>query len=429
MHSRNDFQNFLLDLATDFQDVRVLWQLGAIGLCVALAWWIDRQARPRIHADEGAWKIGAGGLRRLIFPVPALLLVLLARAVMKRWVPVHLLDLAVPLLAALAIVRTVVYMLRQVFAASGRLAAYERVIAWTVWVGVALYLSGLAVELGDLLDDVAFHAGKQRISLLLILHGLFTVAVILLVTLWLGSALERRVMGVKVMDLSLRVVLTKVLRAGLIVVGVLIALPLVGIDITALSVFGGALGVGLGLGLQKIASNYVSGFIILLDRSVRIGDHIAVDNRGGQVTQITTRYVVLKGPDGTEAIIPNDTLVTSTVINQSYTDRRVRIAIPVQVSYASDLERAMAIMIAAARKQPRVLADPPPAVLLKEFADNGIQLEMGVWIEDPEEGRLNLSSSINLEIWREFRAQGIEIPYPQRDVHIVSAPPGAAQRS
>src|SRR5512134_1572504 len=286
MRTRNEFQNFLVDLATDFHDVRVLWQLAAIGLSVALAWWVDRQARPRIHAEEGAWKIGAGGLRRLIFPLTALLLVLLARAVMKRWMPVHLLDLAVPLLAALAIVRTLVYMLRQVFAASGRLAAYERVIAWTVWVGVALYLSGLAMELGDLLDDVAFRAGKQRISLLLVLQGLLTVALALLLTLWLGSALERRIMGVQAMDLSLRVVLTKVLRAGLTVLGVLIALPLVGIDITVLSVFGGALGVGLGLGLQKIASNYVSGFIILLDRSVRIGDNITVDNRVGQVTEI-----------------------------------------------------------------------------------------------------------------------------------------------
>ncbi len=429
MRSRNEFQNFLLDLAADFQDVRVLWQLAAIALAVGLAWWVDRRARPRIHADEGAWKIGAGGLRRLIFPLTALLLVLLARAVLTRWMPVHLLDLAVPLLGALAVVRALVYMLRQAFAESGRLAAYERALAWTVWVGVALYITGLGAEVGDFLDDIGFKAGKQRISVLLILHALFTVALTLLVTLWLGSALERRIMGVAAMDLSLRVVLTKVLRAGLIVLGVLVALPLVGIDITVLSVFGGALGVGLGLGLQKIASNYLSGFIILLDRSVRIGDNIAVDNRTGQVTQITTRYVVLKGPDGTEALIPNDTLVTSTVVNQTYTDRRVRIAIPVQVSYTSDLERAMAILTAAARKQPRVLADPAPAVLLREFADNGIQLELGAWIDDPEEGRHTLASDINLEIWREFRAQGIEIPYPQRDVRILSAPPGSAPRA
>jgi small-conductance mechanosensitive channel len=147
-----------------------------------------------------------------------------------------------------------------------------------------------------------------------------------------------------------------------------------------------------------------------------------VDNRVGQVTEITTRYVVLKSPDGTEALIPNDTLVTSTVINQSYTDRKLRLAIPVQVSYRSDLEQAMAIMVAAAKKQPRVLADPEPSVALKEFADSGINLELGAWIADPEEGRLNLVSAINLEIWREFRRQGIEIPYPQREVRVLGSP-------
>jgi small-conductance mechanosensitive channel len=310
-------------------------------------------------------------------------------------------------------------MLRQVFAPGSALAGTERAIAWAVWISVALYISGLGLEAGDFLDDVAFHVGKQRISLLLVLHGLLTVAVTLLVALWLGSALERRIMGMQALDASLRVVLTKILRAAVIVLGVLIALPLVGIDLTVLSVFGGALGVGLGLGLQKIASNYVSGFIILLDRSVRIGDNITVDNRSGQVTEITTRYVVLKSPDGTEALIPNDTLVTSTVVNQSYTDRKLRVAIPVQVSYRSDLEQAMAILVDAARRQPRVLADPEPSVALKEFADSGINLELGAWISDPEEGRIGLVSAINLEIWREFRRQGIEIPFPQREVRLL----------
>lgn len=423
MRSRNEFQNFLHDLAGDFQDVRILWQIAAIALAVVIAWWVNRRLQPRLAGREGPWKLGAGGLRRVIFPFSALLVVLALRYALKGFMPVHLLDLAVPLLVAMAAIRLIVYMLRQVFASGSLLAGTERTIAWAVWIAVALYITGLGAEFGEFLDEIAFHVGKQRISLLVILHGLLTVAVTLLVTLWLGSALERRVMGVQALDMSLRVVLTKVLRAGVIVVGVLIALPLVGIDLTVLSVFGGALGVGLGLGLQKIASNYVSGFIILLDRSVRIGDNITVDNRVGQVTEITTRYVVLKSPDGTEALIPNDTLVTSTVVNQSYTDRKLRVAIPVQVSYRSDLERAMAIMVAAAKNQPRVLSEPEPSVSLKEFADSGINLELGAWIADPEEGRLNLVSAINLEIWREFRRQGIEIPYPQREVHLLGSQP------
>ncbi|MEQ1742154.1 MAG: mechanosensitive ion channel domain-containing protein, partial [Candidatus Nitrotoga sp.] len=209
----------------------------------------------------------------------------------------------------------------------------------------------------------------------------------------------------------------------LVVLGILIALPLAGIDITVLSVFGGALGVGIGFGLQKIASNYVSGFIILLDRSIHPGDVLTVDGRFGKVTQLTTRYLVLQNNDGTEAIIPNEILITSTVINHSYTNRQLRIAIPVQISYQSDLDRAMEIMKQAAANQTRVLADPETKVYLKSFSDNGIDLEMGIWIDDPEEGQLNLCSDINMEIWRKFQVSGIEIPYPQRDIRIISGQP------
>ena len=180
---------------------------------------------------------------------------------------------------------------------------------------------------------------------------------------------------------------------------------------------------GIGFGLQKIASNYVSGFIILLDRSIHPGDILTVDSRFGKVTQLTARYLVLQNNDGTEAIIPNETLITSTVINHSYTNRQLRIGIPVQISYQSDLDRAMEIMKQAAANQTRVLADPETKVYLKSFSDNGIDLEMGIWIDDPEEGQLNLCSDINMEIWRKFQASGIEIPYPQRDIRIISGQP------
>ncbi|HEX9180550.1 MAG TPA: hypothetical protein VF859_09160, partial [Burkholderiales bacterium] len=232
MRSRSDFQTFLHDLSSDFQDVRILWQFATLALAIGIAWWLDRRLRPRLKGSEGAWKLGAGGVRRVIFPASALVVVSALRFALKGFMPVHLLDLAVPLLVAMAGIRLIVYMLRQVFAQGGMLAGAERAIAWGVWILVALYLTGLGAEFGDFLDDVAFHVGRQRISLLLILHGLLTVAVTLLVTLWLGSALERRIMGVQTLDMSLRVVLTKILRAGVIVVGVLIALPLVGIDLT-----------------------------------------------------------------------------------------------------------------------------------------------------------------------------------------------------
>jgi small-conductance mechanosensitive channel len=245
----------------------------------------------------------------------------------------------------------------------------------------------------------------------------------MIVVMWLGKTLEHRVMATENLDMNLRVVLSKLIRACLVVVGILIALPLAGIDITVLSVFGGALGVGIGFGLQKIASNYVSGFIILLDRSIHPGDILTVDGRFGKVSQLTTRYLVLQNNDGTEAIIPNEILITSTVINHSFTSRQIRISISVQISYQSDLDRAMEIMKQAAANQSRVLADPETQVYLKSFSENGIDLEMGIWIDDPEEGQLNLRSDINMEIWRKFQASGIEIPYPQRDIRIISGQP------
>jgi small-conductance mechanosensitive channel len=234
------------------------------------------------------------------------------------------------------------------------------------------------------------------------------------------------------LDSSLRALAAKAVRAVLLALAVLIALNAVGIDLTLLSVFGGALGVGIGLGLQKLASNYIAGFTILLDRSIRLGDMITVDNRFGVVSKVTARYVVVKGLDGVEAVVPNETLVTTTVLNHSYSTREIRIAVPVQVSYGTDLDHALALMVEAARGEPRVLQTPNgPAAFVVRFAESGVDLELGVWINDPENGQGNLRSSINLAIWRSFQANGIGIPFPQREVRIIggagpSAVPGAA---
>ena len=224
------------------------------------------------------------------------------------------------------------------------------------------------------------------------------------------------------MNLSLRMAMTKAVRTLLLLLAVLIALPAVGIDLTVLSVFGGALGVGLGIGLQKIASNYISGFIILLDRSVRIGDMVTVDNKFGEVSQIKTRYTLLKAMDGTESIVPNEMLITQTVVNHSLSQPDIRIGVPVQVSYETDLDQARDIMLEVASAHSRVLQGQPgetPTVLLKSFEDNGIMLELGVWIRDPSEGQQNLRSELNWELWRRFREAGIEMPYPQRVVHLA----------
>lgn len=411
--------SLLVNFLDDLDETKILWQLSVLLLSLALAWGFTRLLKSYLPKSEGALKIGLGGVARVAFPLVALLLVVIGKTVLKNWYSIHLLNIAVSLLLALALVRLAVYALRHIFAPSGWLHGSERFIATAIWIGLALHLTGFLPEILDAMDDLSFHVGKQKISLLLVLSGILSVAVTLLAAMWLGRVLENRVMGAENLEMNLRVVLSKLIRAALIVIGVLVALPLAGIDITVLSVFGGALGVGIGFGLQKIASNYVSGFIILLDKSIHPGDSLTVEGRFGTVSRLTARYMVLKGLDGTEAIIPNETLISSTVINHSYSDRRIRIGIPVQIGYQSDLERAMAIMKEAAAGQPRVLADPEPRVYLKSFGDNGIDLELGLWIDDPEDGQLNLRSDINLEIWRKFQEAGIEIPYPQRDIRIV----------
>ena len=179
------------------------------------------------------------------------------------------------------------------------------------------------------------------------------------------------------------------------------------------------------IGLQKIANNYVSGFIILLDRSIQLGNLISVAGERGQVTRITTRYTVLKGMTGVEAIVPNEVLVSSVVLNESLSSPQVRVSLPVQVSYDSDLEQAMSLMAEAARVQRRVLADPPPQAFVHAFADSGINLELGFWIADPQEGTSQVRSDINLAIWRAFKAAGIEIPFPQREVRLMVTPTAA----
>ena len=245
-----------------------------------------------------------------------------------------------------------------------------------------------------------------------------TIVLAVIAALWVAQFVESRLMRMPHMDLSLRLALSKAMRTILLVLAVLVALPAVGIDLTVLSVFGGALGVGLGFGLQKIASNYVSGFIILLDRSVRIGDLITVDTRYGQVSEINTRYTLLKSLDGTETIVPNEQLITNSVVNHSLSKPDVRVDLPIQVAYETDLDQAKEILLEVAHGHVRVAkdnAEQMPKVLLQAFGDNGINLELVFWIRDAEEGQLSLRSELNWEIWRRFKSAGIEIPFPQRD--------------
>lgn len=416
---QNELASLWRGVLADLREPDLVWQLLALAACLLLAKLGERMVRGRQVGTGRAWELGHGGLKRIAFPLLALILVLLARPLAQQWIHVGLFSLVLPLLSSLAVIRVVFYVLRVSFAGATWLAQFERVFALLVWAIVALHITGLLPDVIAVLESVAFNAGKQKLTLWNMLQGIAAVLATVLIALWLSSAIEARLNAAVGLDNNLRVVLARLSRALLILLAVLIGLPMVGIDLTTLSVFGGALGVGLGFGLQKIASNYVSGFILLLDNSIRIGNIISVGSDRGEVTRITTRYTVLKNLSGVEALVPNELLVGSVVQNESYSDPHVRIALPVQVSYDSDLERAMAIMVAAARAQARVLTDPAPIVLLMNFADSGINLELGFWLADPEKGVGSLRSDINLAIWRDFRQAGIAIPFPQREVRIL----------
>jgi small-conductance mechanosensitive channel len=416
----NQIGQLLADLWSDFREPAILWQAGTLVLCLVLAWWLARMLQWRAPDEStAALKRGAAAFRRLVFPLLSMLLLVAGRAILRNWHSTNLLNVAIPLFGAMAGIRFAVYLLRLGFVQGGWLDAFERSIATVVWTVLALHLTGMLPEIVNWLASVEFAAGTHTLSLWILLNAAFWVVLTLLLALWVGAALEVRLMRAEGLHSSLRVVFARLGKAGLLVLALLVVLPLIGVDLTVLSVFGGALGVGLGLGLQKIASNYLSGFIILLDRSIRLGDMITADNQYGEVTRITTRYVVVRSPNGVEAIIPNDALVTTTVLNHSYSDRSVRLAVKVQVGYGTQITEAMELLVAIARRHARVLQEPAPAAQVINLADSGVDLELGFWIKDVERGSQNVRSDISVELLSEFRARGIEIPYPQREVRLI----------
>jgi len=396
--------------------------LCIVGACLGIAWVVDRRAAARAARDER--RRFNGGVARVVFPLTALALTLISTAAFGRYVgPPLFLAIAAPLLIALATIRVLVYGLRRLFKTQSWLPASERAIALAIFALALLYFLGLFPEIANALDEIQIPLGKTRISLLSIGSAVLVVVFTLIITLWISGLVEQRLSHATQFDANLRVVFGKLVRATLLLVGVLIALQAIGFDLTLLSVFGGALGVGIGLGLQKLASNYIAGFTILMDRSIRLGDMVTVDGRYGAVSKVTSRYVVVRSLDGVEAIVPNETLVTTTVLNHSYSTRNVRFALQVQISYDSDVDRALALMEEAARSHDRVLRLPdPPTAFLASFGDNGMVLELGLWIADPEKGQLNLRSALNRDILKAFGANDIRLPFPQRDVRIVGMP-------
>lgn len=362
-------------------------------------------------------------IKRLILPVTALAFVLLGRAVLQGLkMPEKILVIATTLFLALAGIRFTIYLLRKGFAPSPLLKAWEGIISTVLWIVVALYLIDWLPVVTDTLDSIGFKLGDNQITALSIINFVLLTALFFTLALWAANHFERYMHRSVNLNASMKVALSKGLRFIFITIAFLIALDAAGIDLTALTVFGGALGVGLGFGLQRIASNFISGFLLLFDKSIKPGDVISIGNKFGWVEELHARYIVVRDRDGVDTLIPNENLVTSEVINWSYRDKNVRLKIPVSISYHDDPEQAMALMLEAAYETNRVLKDPPAVVRLLEFGDNGILLELRLWINDPQAGLNNVRSDANLGIFRKFKQAGITIPFPQRDVYIKQMP-------
>ncbi|MFN7836111.1 MAG: mechanosensitive ion channel family protein [Burkholderiaceae bacterium] len=412
MTSRNLIRPFVRDLIDDLQEPTILWQIAAMLLCLLLAYVISRYLQRKLisknAAGETVWSVGLIG--RLAFPLVACGALSITEQILQEFQSANLLKLVLTLMIAMVAIRFFVYALRRGFSKSSFLATFERGMEIIVWAGVALYLSNMADDLQKLLSSIYLPIGKTHLNLFVLLQGLLSVGVTMLFALWLGAAIESRLMAVSQVDSSLRAVLARISRALILVLALMIGLSLTGIDLTVLSVFSGALGVGLGLGMQKIASNYISGFILLLDRSLRLGDVVAVDKYHGTVAQIRTRYTVIRASDGTEAFLPNEMLVNSPVNSFASSDKKFKVVNRVRIEYGSDVDLAMRLLVDSTENMARVLAEPAPSAFLVEFADEGMVLELNCWIADAEKSFVDLQSHINLNILDKFAVAGLKMP-------------------
>ena len=405
-----------------------LAELGTVLLCIVLAWvlvWAVRRASG--STDKSSILFGGRLVDGVLFPLILLALAYAARALLGQSMNLVVFKIAIPVLVSLAVIRFGVKVLHAAFRASPVVRLLEQTISWTAWAAMVLWVSGLLPILLEELDQITWKVGSTKLSVLTMIQGALSAGVVLIITLWISQAIESRLLKTATgAELSLRKAVSNATRALLVFVGILVALAVVGIDLTALSVLGGAIGVGIGFGLQKLAANYVSGFVILAERKLRIGDNVKVDGFEGAITDINARYTVIRSLVGRESIVPNEMLISNRVENLSLADPQLWQSTVVTVAYDSDVELVMRLLAQAALSQARVLREPAPLIALSSFAPDGLEFTIGYWLADPEKGLLNLRSSINLEVFSQLKAHQIEIPYPQRVLHqkLAKSEPG-----
>jgi small-conductance mechanosensitive channel len=340
-------------------------------------------------------------------------------------------TLSIELLALLAAIHGLAFLVRVSLSRNHQLRAWEFRGAILVWLFAATHVLGWLQAFIGMLDSILVmptKPGDASLTVWTIIRSLFTVVAFLLVSAWVGRALERRIQNIQGLASGTRIAVSKFVYAFLIGLGALMGLSASGLNLAAFSIFGGALGLGLGFGLQAIAANFVSGFVLLMDKSIKPGDVISftgligTHTEGfGWVQELRGRYVVIRDRDGVETLVPNQNLITNQVINWSYSDKRVRLKLPVRVSYDSDPEEAMRVLLQAATCSPRILKDPTPVARLMGFHEYGLDMELRFWIADPEAGVNNVRSDVNRAIWRIFKENNIRIPRAQLDVRMFDA--------
>jgi small-conductance mechanosensitive channel len=379
------------------------------------------------------WQGGRSGEDSVLFgrtPVSGLMFPLLALAgayaCEAAWASHHsqvsVFKFAIPVLMSLAIIRLMARVLRAVFPRSDWALRVERTVSWLAWLGAALWIMGFLPWILNEMELIRISFGKTKLDLRTLFEGLLSSIMVLVLTLWASATIEHKILAHAVEDLSMRKVAANAMRALMLLLGLLFALSAVGVDLTALSVLGGALGVGLGFGLQKLAANYVSGFVILLERSLRIGDHVKVDGFEGQIKDIKTRFTLVRAPNGRESVVPNELLMSQRVENLSLEDSNVLLTSNVTVSYDADPVQVQDLLVRAASSCPRVLSTPAAHALLMNLAADGLEFQVGYWINDPINGQNNVRSNVNIALLQALRQAGIDIPYPQREVRVVQMP-------
>jgi small-conductance mechanosensitive channel len=415
----------------------VLIEIGAASACLLAGGFVgaglrSRYERRRFKTPTAlTWTYFAS--EGSVVATPALIalgLVALARSGLQAaHLDVTILDAAARLIGAYVAVRVAVLLFAASLGNKSWMQHWENRLTLLIWLAIAAEYLGWLDPIIRTMDSIGVAAGKSRITLWSILKLLFTLTLFVLVAAWISRWVERRLKRLNTLAPSTRIGIAKFANAFLIALSILMGLNAAGVDLTALTVLTGAIGLGLGFGLQSIAANFVSGFVLLMDRSIKPGDVISLSGQSGTSTEnfgwvqeLRGRYVVVRDRDGVEMLVPNQQLISNAVINWSYTDPRIRLKLPVRVSYRDDPELALQILVTACKGQARVLPDPAPVSRLMHFSDSGIELELRFWISDPQEGVNNVRSEVNRAIWRLFKEHKITIPVAQHDVRMHSAP-------